>query len=104
MSATLVLSPNNTYTMKLSSLKNTNQVGFVNDAAVTMTLQERSGAEVAGQVWPLTLVYVTDSDGEYTGTISADVEITVDRKYKVKINVVDGSGAKMEKLEDVEVR
>lgn len=41
----------------------------VNDATVTVTIFDSAGAEVTGQVWPVTLDFVALSDGIYRKTI-----------------------------------
>lgn len=46
---------------------------YVNDAVVELTLLDASGVELTGQAWPLTLVYVTASNGDYEGIIESTV-------------------------------
>ena len=63
---------------------------FINDAAVEVTLKDRSGNEVAGQSWPFTLDYVTDTDGDYRGILEDGLALQPNKLYTVIIDVDAG--------------
>ncbi len=55
----------------------------VNDA----TVKNKSGVEVTGQSWPLTLTYVTGSDGVYQGVLESALEVNVNDRLNVEVTV-----------------
>jgi hypothetical protein len=65
---------------------------FINDAAITATVKDSNDAEVSGQSWPLALAYETGSDGNYSGIISADANLSAGDE--VTVNVTGAAGAK----------
>ncbi len=64
----------------------------VNDAAVTMTVVDRKGDPVTGESWPVDLVYIQTSDGDYRGSISHLVDLDKDF-YTLKVTAVDTDGS-----------
>ena len=77
--------------IKLVGLKNEVTGLFVNDAVVTATLFDSLNNEVPGQTWPVTLVFVTASNGDYQATLQDTVQITAGIFYRLQINA-DGQG------------
>ena len=80
----------NDMTLELDGLQNGIDGSFLNAATVLATLKDCDGDEVSGQSWPLTLVYVTDSDGTYRSKLDAAVEVTVDEVYVAEVTAVEG--------------
>lgn len=81
----------NTNLLELSGLKSEIDDTFINDAAVSVTLKDAAGAEVAGVSWPVTLDYVAASSGNYRGVLSSAIEFTPKAKYKAFIEVDAGA-------------
>ena len=88
MSCTIYLHPDNTLTFSATI---TNEGVPVNDATVTATLTDMSDVDVTGQSWPITLSYVTDSDGIYSASVTPVSGIVAGTKYKVILDV-EGDG------------
>lgn len=70
---------------------------YVNDATVTAQLYSAdltSGTPVRGSTFgsPITLTYVTASNGNYIGTLEGDFGIVVGSLYFLKINAVSDAG------------
>ena len=73
---------------------------FINNATVTATLYDSlEGAidsvvdnKVSGETWPITLDYVADSDGNYSGGYSEAVAIEQNTFYYAAITVNAGTG------------
>ncbi len=63
---------------------------FANSATVTATLVDGDDAEVVGQIWPITLVYVAASDGDYQAILNDVLVLTVGDLYTVKIDADAG--------------
>ena len=65
---------------------------FVSDAAVSVTLFDSEGVEVAGQVWPLALAYIEDTDAVYRATLLASLPVTPGARYTAVIEADGGLG------------
>lgn len=76
--------------LALDELSNPDTGEFINDATVNVTLYGPDDEELAGFTWPLELEYVTDSNGNYTGTIDAD-GVAEGTSGRLVITAVDGS-------------
>lgn len=87
MSANATLYVSNDTLVRVQGLRNASlsASGYVNDATMTATVVDSTGDEVSGQSWPLTLSYVSDSDGNYEGTIQDTAEITAGSSYTIKV-------------------
>ena len=91
---TEILYRGNDLLLELTGLKNAATGDFINNAAVTCTLYDSSDAEVAGQIWPSTMSYVTASNGDYRCTLDDSLELTPGAFYVVVIEVDAGSDLK----------
>ncbi len=60
--------------IRLDRLKNPTDDSFVNNATVTFTLKDSSGANVTGAV-AVSMAYVTSSDGRYEGLVANTVTL-----------------------------
>nr|BDD44148.1 hypothetical protein 20 [bacterium] len=80
--------------IKVRNLTNKATGTYANDATVQATLYDSDGNEVGGQTWPLTLVYIADSNGEYQATIEAGVNVTPLKRYNIVVSATTGEGAK----------
>ena len=65
---------------------------FINTATVTMTLQDSTPADVAGQVFPAALTYVAASDGTYQGTLEDTLSLTTSEQYTLIVDIDAGAG------------
>ena len=81
----------NSNILEVNGLRNGLTNSFVNTATVIATLEDLKGNEITGQVWPVTLDYVAESDGCYRTTFATDLSIESDKRYKL-ILVVQGDG------------
>ena len=88
---------NNTIEVELIGLKDASDNSYINDATVTATIHEEDGTtEVTGETWPISLAYVTASNGDYRGVVSADSNIVARTKYQITISATDADGNKGE--------
>lgn len=92
MSNVNVIFTDNDTVVEVSGLKNEVSGAFLNAATVTATLVDAEGAEVAGEVWPKTLTYVTGSDGIYRATLPYTMSLVAGSRYEAQISVDAGSG------------
>jgi len=60
---------------------------FVNDAAVTVTILDNTSTEIPDEAWPVTLPFVSGSDGIYRKSFDP-FNLVVGEIYTVIINVV----------------
>jgi len=66
---------------------------YLNNADVTLTLVDAaSKVEIIGQTWPLTLSYVTGSDGDYRGTIRNEAVLNPHQQLIAQVTVDAGEG------------
>lgn len=91
-----IIYTNNTSTVELRGLVTSVDREYVNNAVVTMRLQTKSGVAVAGQSWPITLLYIPDSLGRYAASFSHLTQIQPNTEYEAIIHAVlpNGSEAK----------
>jgi len=81
----------NTNLIELIGLKDAIQDTFINDAAVTVSIRQLNGKPVAGSSWPLTVDYVTGSDGDYRVVLTHSLNLIDNKHYKAIIGVNAGS-------------
>lgn len=76
---------------------------YVNAATITATMYEADGTtEVAGQSWPLTLGYVSGSDGDYRGILDDSRVLVEGRIYWIDVTIDAGGDAiKLRRWSDV---
>lgn len=83
----------NTNLLELNGLKNEAAGAFVNDASVTVTIKDAEGANVSGAVWPMTMVYVEASDGDYRVALSHELPFEAKATYTALIEADSGAEA-----------
>lgn len=65
---------------------------YLNGAAVTITLLDAAGEEVAGETWPKPMAYVTGSNGTYRATLASGLTLTEHANYTAVVSANGGSG------------
>lgn len=76
--------------IKVVSLKDGETGAYINDATVSVTLKDSSAVDVVGETWPLTMSYVTGSDGQYKATLIDTLTLTQDAEYTEIVTIVSG--------------
>lgn len=92
MSNVNILYTGNDTVIEVAGLKNEVTGAFLNSAAVTATLVDAEGDQVAGETWPKTLTYVTGSDGIYRATLPYTMSLVPSGRYVAQISVNAGAG------------
>lgn len=69
---------------------------YVNDATVTVTIQDSNGVDLPDETWPFVLPYVSGSDGIYRHTFDPFTSLVVGELYTVIINVDGADGLQSE--------
>lgn len=92
MSNVTVLFTGNDTVVEVKGLKGEVTGLPMNAATVTATLVDETGTQVTGQSWPVSLSYVTGSDGNYRATLSHLLAITAGGKYTLNITADGGAG------------
>lgn len=75
----------NTMTVLLSGLQFEGESDYINDAVATVSIFSSNGTGVTGETWPLTLVYVASSNGNYEAVLNEDLELAKNRSYVVEV-------------------
>lgn len=79
----------NTNVLDLIGLQNELTGVPINDAAVTVTVKDEDGINVAGTSWPITMTYVPASTGDYRAFLSETLPLVDKAKYTA---VIDANG------------
>lgn len=79
---------NNDSLIELIGLKDTVLDTFINDATVVATIYDDTGTVVTGISWPLTIPYVTSSNGEYRAVLDKAIVLTKGNLYTLVITAV----------------
>lgn len=77
--------------VRLNGLMDAQDRSWANSATVTAKLIDSNGDDVSGSSFSLT--YVTDSDGDYEGSMADTVSLTENASYKYEI-IATQSGVK----------
>jgi hypothetical protein len=83
----------NTNVIELTGLTDAVDNTLISDAAVSFTIKDADGAEVAGQTWPAPMDAVGGTDGVpglYRGIIEDDVEMVAGTLYVAHVEVDAG--------------
>lgn len=88
--AVLVLYPENDNLLEWQEMKNNATGAYVNNATVSATLFDDTGAQVAGETWPKALAYVAGSNGLYRATLAAVLSVVAGRDYSARVVAVGG--------------
>lgn len=86
-----IIYKDNDNTIKLMSLVNGDTGAYINDATVAVTLKDVNGSNVVGETWPLTMSYVTGSNGQYKATLKDTLTLTANDRYTAYITAVSGT-------------
>ncbi len=78
----------------VDQLKNALSGTYINNATVTCTIVDSAGSPVAGQTWPLAVVYQAGSNGQYVGVIEDTLTLSETTSYIAKVDADGGSGLK----------
>lgn len=93
MSCTLIVEEGNAPVLQVTA-KNALTGVFINNATVTATIKDATGANVAGETWPKTLPYVAASNGVYRALLSGTIALVAGQSYTAVFVVTDpGTGA-----------
>ena len=79
--------------VELNGLTNVQTGAFINSATVTGSLFDETGTVVPGADG-FGLNYVTDSDGDYVGTLADSLTLNTNRFYTLVVDADAGSGLK----------
>lgn len=94
MSVTLYVGNDNL--IEVTELKNEAEDTYINNATVTVTLIDPalSPQQVSGESWPLSLAYVSGSNGNYRATLVDTLSLSRSTKYIAQVSADGGTGLK----------
>lgn len=78
--------------IQLDALVDQSDGNYLNAATVTVTLLKDDGTDVVGDTWPLTMNYVTSSNGRYTATLIDSLTLVPNRRYIARVTADAGAG------------
>lgn len=82
----------NDMVLEVAGLRDQVSGEWINDAGVTVTLEDSADNPVTGESWPLALTYVTDSDGVYRATLRDTLALAINARYVATVTADDGEG------------
>lgn len=88
MSCTLVFEEGNSPVLQVI-VRNALTGAYINDATVNATIRDATGAEVAGQSWPMSLTYVPSSSGVYRAMLSSGIALVAGQSYRATFTIAD---------------
>lgn len=88
--------------VRLDALNNASTGAYVNNATVTFTLKDASGAVVAG-LSAVAMPYVGGTNGRYEGTIPNGTALTSNAAYTVEITATQGATVLFRKLSAIAI-
>jgi hypothetical protein len=78
--------------LEVSDLENETTGLNINNATVTVTLVDSTGANVVGDVWPKAMTYVTGSNGIYQVNLLNTMTLIKGARYTAQIAANGGAG------------
>jgi len=85
MSTENILLIANSNMLELNGLHNAVTNTFVNSATVVATLQDSQGVDVVGETWPVTLSYVSGTNGCYRVLLDPSIVLTDGDRYRLQL-------------------
>lgn len=99
MAVTLSLWTGNDNLIILDQLKDESTGSFVNNATVTVeSITDSSGNTISGVTFPISMSYVTGSNGKYQGILEETASLTDYTRYTVTIKAVQGASVGLWKV------
>ena len=89
----MIIHIDNDTQVTLEGLRVADQTTPINDATVVITLVERDTLDdVLGQTWPVTMNYVSGTDGNYRAVLSNALVLDPKKQYTAVVDVDAGEG------------
>lgn len=89
MSHTVLLGVDQVFSV--DGIQNPLTLAYITDATVNLTLLDSNGDEIAGQVWPLAMAYVADSNGKYQVALPATLVADDGERGTASIEITSGA-------------
>ena len=81
----------NTNLLEIIGLQDSITLAFINDATVTVTVQDDKEVDVVGMTWPATMNYIASSDGDYRIALEDDLALIHKKLYHALVRADGGS-------------
>ena len=85
-----ILFDQNSMVLELQGLKDSVSDTYINTATVAVTLVDSDDVNVVGETWPLTMIYVASSNGNYRAILPDTLTLAVGSLYAAKISATGG--------------
>lgn len=86
-----VLWVNNSNLVRVQKLRNLLTASYLNDAEVSVTVLDESGAQVAGETWPKAMNYEIGTEGSYLVSLSPALAITDGQMVTLRVNATQST-------------
>lgn len=99
-----IIYEDNDNVIEVSELKDQVADTFLNNQIVEVTIKDLDGTELSGQTWPISLSYVSGSNGKYRATLPDTLAFDSDKEYVAEVDVQAGAGKSAKFILDLVIR
>ena len=93
MAEHLELHPSNDMWLSITGMQDPANGIFLNTASVQVTLVDKTSlVPITGQSWPVMLMYVTGSNGDYRAVLSRALDVEVHQELRALCVIDNGAG------------
>jgi hypothetical protein len=92
------LAINNSNLIQVLNVIDMSRNEVINDAQVFMTLKDINGDDVGGVTWPISLGYVSGTDGMYSGILPPYIELFEGAEYSLIVDIFSSNNGAGEKV------
>ena len=86
-----VMFVDNDMLVEVDKLQDSSDDSFLNAATVTAVLKDENGTNVTGQIMPISMSYVSASDGKYQGIFDSVVALSDGDCGTIEITAAEGT-------------
>ena len=91
MAAICVIFEDNDMLVEIDGLQDSSDDSFLNAATITATIKDKDGVAVIGQTLPISLSYVSSSNGKYQGVFDKLLALVSGDKGMIEITGAEGT-------------
>jgi len=91
MAEAFVMWVDNDMLVEIDGLQDSSDDSYLNAATVTATIKDPDGTEITGQSLPISLSYVSSSNGKYQGVFDTLLSLTVGDTGTIEVTAVEGT-------------
>ena len=91
MAEAFVMWVDNDMLLEIDGLQDSSDDSYLNAATVTATIKDPDDTEITGQTLPISLSYVSGSNGKYQGVFDTLLALTAGDAGTIEVTAVEGT-------------